>query len=148
MTMALSMLNLPSHSAYAGVYEVETEPRVRRLHECGGSSVIHSPFRDAATREGISGTRCAESAQARSQKESQTFRFPRPCRRLEWRRRAVLAGQVVVGQPFTGDLRYDRTECGLRRPSLCGYYTGKPVRRCIGTGGTARRSHRCRAGRA
>ena len=49
-------------------------------------------------------------AETRAEAEGQAFRFPRPWRRLEWRRRAVLAGQVMIGQTFTDDLRNDCAE--------------------------------------
>ena len=99
------MLNLTQLRQCGDCHEHETESRVRRFHEYGGSPTSGSARRNPAARERIPQASRAESAKAWAEAEDQAFRFPRPWRRLEWRRRAVLAGQVAVGQSLARDLR-------------------------------------------
>jgi len=104
------MLHLTQLRQCGDCHEHETESRVQRLHEYHGSSGSGSARRNPEARERIPQASRAESTKARAEAEDQTFRFPRPCRRLECRRRAVLTSQVIVGQSLAGDLRYYRVE--------------------------------------
>src|ERR1039457_614420 len=105
-----SFLNFFLGWRYAENCEFETESRVRCLHEYRGSLTSGSARRNPAARKRIPQASGAESTEAWAEAEDQTFRFPRPCRRLECRRRAVLTSQVIVGQSLAGDLRYYRAE--------------------------------------
>src|SRR5208283_3229797 len=96
---------LSPNCAYSVSHEVEAESRIRRLHEHDGSFAGGSARRTPTTRERISRACSPKPAQTRSKEKAQAFSFPRPCRRLEWRRRTILACQVIIGQPLAGDLR-------------------------------------------
>jgi hypothetical protein len=108
------MLNIDATGQYAEFYEVEAESRIRRLHAHDRSPAGGIAGGTATAREGISCKGCAESAQTRSQEENQGLRFPRPCRRLSWRRGDTVNSkfpyQALIDQTLPDNLRNHSTE--------------------------------------